>query len=101
MGDLGRTARRASLVIALAAMPVVMQAQAGTGTTGGQTGTTTGTTTGTATYGDDDDRDRGGFPWGLLGLLGLLGLAGRKRDDRTVHVRDDRGVADRGTTGRV
>ena len=97
MRDMGHTLRRAALVIAIAAMPAAtLHAQAGT-TTGGQT---TSTATGTGTYDDRDDRD-GGFPWGLLGLLGLAGLMGRKRDDRTVHVPDDRPVGDRGTTGRV
>ena len=43
---------------------------------------------------DDDDDDRGMFPWGLLGLLGLAGLLGlRKRPDHPVRVdppRDNR-----------
>jgi MYXO-CTERM domain-containing protein len=34
----------------------------------------------------DDDDDRGGFPWGLLGLLGLAGLLGTKRRDDDVRV---------------
>ena len=42
---------------------------------------------------DDDDDDRGAFPWGLLGLLGLAGLLGsRRRDDdvRADTTRDTR-----------
>ena len=35
---------------------------------------------------DDDDHDRGGFPWGLLGLVGLAGLLGTKRRDDDVRV---------------
>ena len=27
----------------------------------------------------DDEDDRGGIPWGLLGLVGLIGLLGRRR----------------------
>jgi len=35
---------------------------------------------------DDDDHDRGGFPWGLLGLVGLAGLLGARRRDDDVRV---------------
>jgi MYXO-CTERM domain-containing protein len=35
---------------------------------------------------DDGDRDRGDFPWGLLGLLGLAGLLGARRRDDDVRV---------------
>lgn len=35
---------------------------------------------------DDDDDDRGAFPWGLLGLLGLAGLLGSRRRDDDVRV---------------
>ena len=28
---------------------------------------------------EPEDRDDGGFPWGLIGLVGLLGLLGRSR----------------------
>ena len=35
---------------------------------------------------DDDDDDRGDFPWGLLGLLGLAGLLGTRRRDDDVRV---------------
>ena len=34
----------------------------------------------------EDDDDRGGFPWGLLGLLGLAGLLGTRRRDDDVRV---------------
>ena len=37
-----------------------------------------------------EERDRGGFDWGLLGLLGLAGLLGLKKkndhDARDIHV---------------
>jgi MYXO-CTERM domain-containing protein len=35
---------------------------------------------------DDDDHDRGGFPWGLLGLVGLAGLLGTRRRDDDIRV---------------
>jgi hypothetical protein len=36
----------------------------------------------------DNDRDGGGFPWGLLGLLGLLGLVPwlRGTGPKTIYV---------------
>ena len=34
----------------------------------------------------DDDHDRGGFPWGLIGLVGLAGLLGTRRRDDDVRV---------------
>ncbi len=94
---IARHVRVASLVAGLAAVipATSLYAQTATGAAGTQTTSTAGTT-----YDDTRDDDRGGFPWGLLGLLGLAGLMGRKRDERTVHVRDDRPVGDRGTTGR-
>ena len=35
---------------------------------------------------DDDDHDRGSFPWGLIGLVGLAGLLGTRRRDDDVRV---------------
>ena len=47
------------------------------------TGVTTAPPGTPPTAGDDayvtGDRDRGGFPWGLVGLVGLVGLLGRRR----------------------
>ena len=37
------------------------------------------------TYGEPQQREERGFPWGLLGLLGLLGLIPRKKAP-DVHV---------------
>jgi hypothetical protein len=44
---------------------------------------TTDNTTTMAT--EDTDRDKDGFPWGLLGLLGLIGLYGLKKNDDRHH----------------
>jgi hypothetical protein len=39
----------------------------------------------------DNDRDGGGFPWGLLGLLGLLGLVPWLRGGpKTIYVERER-----------
>jgi MYXO-CTERM domain-containing protein len=37
-------------------------------------------------YGNPQQEDDDGFPWGLLGLLGLAGLIPRKRHDHRVDV---------------
>jgi MYXO-CTERM domain-containing protein len=38
----------------------------------------------TTTTVEHEERDGGGFPWGLLGLLGLAGLLGRRKTEE-VH----------------
>jgi hypothetical protein len=43
----------------------------------------------------DNDRDGGGFPWGLLGLLGLLGLVPWLRGGpKTIYVERERAEQD-------
>ena len=77
-----RLVRRTSIavvMVALSTMPLAAQ----------QPNTNTTSTAGIVaqdTVRHDTDRDRGGFPWGLLGLLGLAGLLGRRREEtvRTV-----------------